>query len=57
MPTEMMATRAITKVVTSSGLIPDPGFLTALRAHCKSPAPMFDPGRERKAWRDLLAEL
>jgi putative glycosyltransferase (TIGR04348 family) len=35
----------------------DQDFLTALRAHCKSLAPMFDPRRERKAWRDLLAEL
>ncbi len=35
----------------------DHGFLSALRAHCTSLAPMFDPGRERKAWRDLLAEL
>ena len=35
----------------------DQDFLAALRAHCKSLAPMFHPGKERKAWKDLLAEL
>jgi len=35
----------------------DPTFLEELRRHCMARAPLFDPARERQAWRDLLAQL
>lgn len=35
----------------------DPGFLDDLRARCAARAALFDPARERAAWRDLLAEF
>ncbi|HLI12912.1 MAG TPA: selenoneine biosynthesis selenosugar synthase SenB [Alphaproteobacteria bacterium] len=35
----------------------DPAFLDELGRHCRARAPLFDPARERQAWRDLLAAL
>jgi glycosyltransferase involved in cell wall biosynthesis len=35
----------------------DPAFLSQLRSHCRKVAPLFDPGRERAAWSQLLKEL
>ena len=35
----------------------DAGFLQNLRRRCRQLAGMFDPGLEKKAWRQLLDEL
>ena len=35
----------------------DPDFLGQLEARSRSLAPVYDPAREEKAWRVLLAEL
>lgn len=35
----------------------EPAFLEELHRHCAARAPLFDPARERNAWRDLLSEL
>lgn len=35
----------------------DSAFFTDLKSRCADLAPMFDPQRERRAWRDLLADI
>ncbi len=35
----------------------EPSFLARLRTHCRKLRPLFDPRRERMAWKRLLAEL
>jgi putative glycosyltransferase (TIGR04348 family) len=35
----------------------DPGFLKRLAAQCRKRRPLFQPSRERAAWRRLLAEI
>ena len=35
----------------------DPGFYEKLRAGCRRAAPLFEPRRERRAWKALLSEL
>ena len=35
----------------------DPAYLERLAAQCRKLAPLFDPEREKRAWRDLLQQL
>jgi putative glycosyltransferase (TIGR04348 family) len=35
----------------------DPGFLSLLRSKCEELVELFEPEREKRAWRDLLGEL
>jgi putative glycosyltransferase (TIGR04348 family) len=35
----------------------DPEFLSHLTAQCEARAPLFDPAREKAAWKDLLREI
>ena len=34
----------------------DRGFYAALAGRCRAAAPLVDPARERRGWRDLLRE-
>jgi len=48
-------TRGLSRLLARAEL--DRKFLASLRSHCSKLARLFDPAREKKAWRCLLAEL